>query len=288
MKNIEDILKQYQNSGIKFRVCSSEQSFYDSETKSQLSKPHVSNAFYLYFLVKGISQHQIDLTNHHLSEGDVAIVFPNQIHYHNKANATCDFFELFIEENKQFILNKHLAFLTNPLNKNLISLSKASIDSISFIFQKLISLQYGNKAPESLHLSYLNVLLEELNLAYFDIEKTNNLDFPTKDIEVLIAFKNFLFKNLSNQYSVEKIATEIGVSTNQLYKIVKQHTNKSPLEFIKCLIIDEAKRQLFHSDITIKELAYKLGYTDPAYFSRVFKEMTGQSAQIFRKDLSNS
>ena len=87
---------------------------------------------------------------------------------------------------------------------------------------------------------------------------------------------------------MNNIPKELGVSGNYLYKTVKKHTGKSPKDFIRGLLIDEAKRQLFYSNLSIKELAYKLGYSDPAYFSRVFKKTTGISAQAVRENLSKT
>jgi AraC-like DNA-binding protein len=55
-----------------------------------------------------------------------------------------------------------------------------------------------------------------------------------------------------------------------------------PNEIIKNRIILEAKRLLVHTDMKAKEIAYNLGYEDPAYFSRLFFIKTGESPSSFR------
>jgi AraC-like DNA-binding protein len=48
------------------------------------------------------------------------------------------------------------------------------------------------------------------------------------------------------------------------------------------LLIIEAKRELFHQDLSVKEIAYELGFSEQSYFARFFKKHTGQSPEDFR------
>jgi AraC-like DNA-binding protein len=51
----------------------------------------------------------------------------------------------------------------------------------------------------------------------------------------------------------------------------------------------EAKRRLYYSESTsVKELAYALGFNDPEYFSRLFRNVTGQTVTMFLQDLSGT
>jgi len=51
-------------------------------------------------------------------------------------------------------------------------------------------------------------------------------------------------------------------------------------------LILEAKRRLYYSESSIKELAFDLGFNDPEYFSRLFKKVTGKTITMFVQDLS--
>ena len=53
-------------------------------------------------------------------------------------------------------------------------------------------------------------------------------------------------------------------------------------------IVREARRNLAYSTLTVAEIAYALGYHDPAYFSRVFSRATGQSPRAFRQQIDTS
>lgn len=58
---------------------------------------------------------------------------------------------------------------------------------------------------------------------------------------------------------------------------------ENPNDVIKTRIVLEAKRLLFYTDLTVKEIAYQLGYEDPAYFNRLFTQKAGTSPAEFRK-----
>ena len=64
-------------------------------------------------------------------------------------------------------------------------------------------------------------------------------------------------------------------------RIVKAH-GTGPNDIIKDRITLEAKRLLAHTSMSVKEIAYKLGYDDPSYFIRLFTNQVSQSPQSFR------
>jgi AraC-like DNA-binding protein len=86
---------------------------------------------------------------------------------------------------------------------------------------------------------------------------------------------------LTEQYSINTIAENLSVTTNNLYNIVKEFSGVSPKVFITNRLMLEAQRKLFYSGTSVKELAYELGFSDPDYFSKLFKKSTGKSVTQF-------
>lgn len=77
------------------------------------------------------------------------------------------------------------------------------------------------------------------------------------------------------EFSVEQMSKELGMSRGQLYKKLSSLTAKSPVEFIRLIRLQRAAQLLGKSQLTIAEIAYKVGYNNAKYFSKHFKESYG-------------
>ncbi|MDO7173428.1 nickel-binding protein [Mariniflexile sp. AS56] len=89
-------------------------------------------------------------------------------------------------------------------------------------------------------------------------------------------FCRYAETNLSNEkFSVKSLSEEIGVSRPQLYRKVKSISGRSPQNFIQDLKMRKALFLLKGKNFNISEVAYEVGYGDPAYFSKCFSEKYG-------------
>jgi AraC-like DNA-binding protein len=79
-------------------------------------------------------------------------------------------------------------------------------------------------------------------------------------------------KNIANTgFSVEELSRELGMSRVHLYKKLLSITGKSPIEFIRTIRLKIAAQLLKKSQLTVSEIAYKVGFNNPKYFSKYFK-----------------
>ncbi|HYG19901.1 MAG TPA: helix-turn-helix transcriptional regulator, partial [Ohtaekwangia sp.] len=80
-------------------------------------------------------------------------------------------------------------------------------------------------------------------------------------------------ENVSNpDFSVEDLSKKLGISRANFYKKILSLTGKSPLEFIRTIRLQHAAQLLEKSQLTIAEVAYQVGFNNPKYFARYFKE----------------
>lgn len=80
-------------------------------------------------------------------------------------------------------------------------------------------------------------------------------------------------KNISNaDFSVEQLGRELGMSRVHLYKKLLSLTGKTPIEFIRVLRLKRAAQLLQKSQLRVSEIAYEVGFNNPKYFSKYFKE----------------
>ena len=78
-------------------------------------------------------------------------------------------------------------------------------------------------------------------------------------------------------------AAELGVSVTHLNRIARAGTGKSLNELLTDRLVSEARRNLVFSLLSIQQIAYELGYSDPAYFTRAFLRATGETPGAFRR-----
>jgi len=89
--------------------------------------------------------------------------------------------------------------------------------------------------------------------------------------------------NFRQKKSVNAYAKELCVTPNYLNQMIKRTTGQSARYHITQRILQEAKRKLIHPDITMKEVAFMLGFEDIAHFSKFFKNGTGFTFSTLKK-----
>jgi len=105
----------------------------------------------------------------------------------------------------------------------------------------------------------------------------------TKEPFILQNLKIAIEKDFKSKHTPKDYADLLNISPNALAKITKTHFNKTLTNLITERIVIEAKRELYLTDKTIKEVAWELGYDDEYYFSRFFKKNVSISPQMYRE-----
>ena len=97
------------------------------------------------------------------------------------------------------------------------------------------------------------------------------------------AFSQLLAQNYKEWKRPSQYAESLSISVAHLNDTVKELTGSSVSDHIQQQSILEAKRRLFFTDKSVKEVGYDTGYDDPAYFSKLFKKVTGMGPGAFRR-----
>lgn len=105
----------------------------------------------------------------------------------------------------------------------------------------------------------------------------------SKEPGVLQDLKNAIEKDFKSKHTPADYAVTLRISPNALARITKSYFNKTLTKLIAERIIIEAKRELYLTNKSVKEVAYELGFDDEYYFSRFFKKNTNISPQIYRQ-----
>jgi signal transduction histidine kinase/ligand-binding sensor domain-containing protein/DNA-binding response OmpR family regulator len=96
-------------------------------------------------------------------------------------------------------------------------------------------------------------------------------------------------KNIENpEYSVDDLASDVGMSRGHLYRKLLAITGKSPVEFIRTIRLKRAAQLLKESQLTVNEVAYMVGFNNPKYFRKYFKEEFGVSPSHYESGDNHS
>ena len=103
------------------------------------------------------------------------------------------------------------------------------------------------------------------------------------DQEFLMKATDMVKKNLGKDFNVDDLCLEMGMSRSSLYNKIKALTDHSPSEFVRQIRMTEAATLLRSKKYTVAEVSDMLGYSDPKYFTDIFKKHYGTTPSAYMK-----
>jgi len=236
--------------------------------------------YHLFFLQeKGTISIEIDFEKHDINPLSVIYIHPDQVHRLGTfENVTVSFWAI----NNENLSPECLKLLEDITPARPLSLNKETFAIISEAVSLCIKL--SERTHEKLHRSLFkdscNILVTLVASQYLaqypSSDKLSRFETVTK------AFKAALESSFITIRRPKAYAQKLNISTPYLNECIKNATGHSVSYHIQQRIILEAKRLLYHSDKSVKEIAAELGYEDYDYFSRLFTKVTGMTALTFR------
>ncbi len=165
-----------------------------------------------------------------------------------------------------------------------VTLEEASLRKLeSLITQMRIEMQNPVLAQYELLVSYLKIFLITASRLRIEQNPDAQKNVPDhKEPFILQTLKDYIELHFKTKHSASDYAEALNISPKALAKITKSYFNKTLTNLISERIIIEAKRELYLTNKTVKEIAYELGYEDEYYFSRFFKTNADISPQMYR------
>ncbi len=155
---------------------------------------------------------------------------------------------------------------------------KKNYETINRFFTEIYSEHRSRKLGSEDLITYL---LQSILIHVIRISTEPNQ--PVQISAISEKVREFIKSNYSEDLSLNELAALVYVNPYHLSHIFKEEIGMSPIQYlIKCRI-DEAKRLLEHTDLSVKEVAQRVGYPNANYFNILFKKMTGESPGKFRR-----
>lgn len=121
-------------------------------------------------------------------------------------------------------------------------------------------------------------------------EKISSGNLPSGDIdnEFYNRFLEILNEGMGNpDLNVDMIASKMGLERSQFYRKIKALTNYAPVELIRRLRLQRGRELLISTEKTIGEIAYDIGFSTPAYFTKCYRDAYGETPSQVRNKLTN-
>jgi len=134
----------------------------------------------------------------------------------------------------------------------------------------------------------MRMLLKRLIILVTRLGKVQYLSTTIDDHEsdTIRSFNLLVEQHFKEHHQVQDYANLMNKSPKTLSNLFSKNNGPSPLQVIKARIIQEAKRLLQYTDNSTKEIAYELGFDEPASFSRFFKNNVGESPTGYKKAIA--
>ncbi|AST93410.1 DNA-binding response regulator [Sutcliffiella cohnii] len=109
------------------------------------------------------------------------------------------------------------------------------------------------------------------------------LEDREEDDTSMKAIKDYIFENYQSDVTLQDIAEKFYLSREHISRKFKQEYNETITDYLMKIRIEKAKELLTKPQLKVYEIAYKVGYQNEKYFSKVFKKYTGLTPNEFRK-----
>jgi AraC family transcriptional activator of pobA len=248
-------------------------------TFEEADQPHRHDAHSFFLLESGTVDIEIDFEHYLIGPGSVLYVHPDQVHHTIASENVIVSSWAITNEN----LNpEYLKLLESIRPAKPIVLNTEAFTTLAEAVA--LGLKISERKHDKLYHSILkdscNALVALVVSKYLELADLKGK--PSRYDVVTNAFKEILERDYMADKRPAAYARKLHLSTPYLNECVKNATGHSVSYHIQQRVVLEAKRLLYHSSHSVKEIAASLGYDDYPYFSRLFSKVTGMTALAFR------
>jgi AraC-like DNA-binding protein len=256
------------------------------EYQSDLLVPHRKAYYLLVFVKQGHSRHWVDMVPYEIKNNTVYFTVPSQIQVKEESKPmwgtslafTSEF--LALQENAAL---SNLPLILNPQNGHELRLTDVDVAFVEDVLDKLYA-EYRTPGEwqQRMLSAYMTVLLTYLSRLY---TAQFSSDESAPDKLLLKKYQAKINECFRERHEVSEYASMLHMSAGHLSEVVKAQSEKPAIAHIHDRLVMEARRLLFHTQQSLKEIAFDLGFSEASYFNRFFKRETGLTPAEYRTSI---
>jgi len=220
--------------------------------------------YQIIYITKGRGTFRVDRRTHQVLPGSIMVLFPGVPHFY-KPEFEVGWTEYWVGfKGPQADALREQGFLSKALYP--VGLHNSLLAIYGQIFE-LVASQEPLYQPRAS--SYVLLLVAEI------LALQRKAAQPSHSEQLVEKAKFLMEENIYSEINLALIGEALGVSTSHLSEVFKSYTSMTPYQYFISIKIRKAKELLERGDLPIKEVAFRLGFGDPYYFSRLFKQKSG-------------
>ena len=255
------------------------ESFNGSPNFEQVERSHRDGGYTFIVQEEGKTVIEIDFNTHHIQAPAVIFIHPNQVHrviaFEEATISTWIITEENIRPEYLSVLDAFAPVDVLPVSPEKLAVLKEAVALCIKLLENKAEIFYHSISKESIN-TLVVLIISQYNALFKPVEQRTRSEDITKE------FKSALEKHYKSTKNPSEYAAQLSLSSSYLNECVKATTGKSVSSHIQQRVMLEAKRLLYHSGKSVKEVAVELGFDDYSYFTRLFNKVVGMTPIAFR------
>jgi len=245
----------------------------------------------LVFLMSGERHYFVNHRTYQMMPGDLLIVSPNDLHKPID-NLSLAHDEISIHFGKEFLKgfdsSIHDIEIFNLFQKkvHLLRFQDEDMKLVKTLFDKMIEEQQNSHPGHWTTIKMLLIgLLIFLNRHFSRFQSPEASKYCCTLHERISCIAEYIYGHYRSNITLTSVAGQFCLNPYYLSRVFKEVTGFSFIEYLNCLKIREVERLLKFTDLSVTDIAQKVGYRSITHLERVFKSLNGCSPSTFRKNL---
>ncbi|GHC61100.1 AraC family transcriptional regulator [Ulvibacter litoralis] len=232
--------------------------------------PHRHDFYSLVWFTKSTGINVIDFEEYEIKHNRLFSMRPKQVHNWSYSKNSKGYIIVF----DKYLLKE----ITDFVDKPFFDLSNKKTQLLKPLFENLIEESKKNDQLSE------KTIVQGISYLLLQLKRVSNKNPKNKErkSKTILKFSKLVSDTIGDNLSVNEYASKLNLTVDKLNQICKENYGQSPKTIILEKKITEAKRLLYFTDLSVKEIAFQLGFEDSSYFSRIFKQKTNLSPTEFK------